>query len=396
MSDGTRYLLYTNECVGLGHLRRALTLADAITARDDDANVLIITGSSLVPGYRLPDRVDTVKLPLLGRNETGKHRARSLAVGLGDIHGLRSEIALTAARSFAPDVVVVDKTPIGLGGELVDTLEELLGTSCPMVLGLRDIEDDQARVRRAWEGAGMRRAIERYYDSILVYGPEGSASAIACMGWDDLTVPVHHVGYVGAPLPADRPGDLPDGYVVVTAGGGADGFPLLSAYLEAIALDPLPFPSVVVTGPLMPSADVDRLRALAAGKNVLLYEVRIDMPAVIAGSRAVVSMAGYNTVSEALRAGKRALLVPRVRPSSEQWLRASALAELGLADMLHPHELVPAVLRPELDRLLDPGRARPHGVEAKGAERAAELLAELAGEARSGAGAPFAAAVAGR
>ena len=38
------------------------------------------------------------------------------------------------------------------------------------------------------------------------------------------------------------------------------------------------------------------------------------------------------------------LLVPRIKPRREQWLRAVRLAELGLADCLHPDELSPARL----------------------------------------------------
>ena len=64
-----------------------------------------------------------------------------------------------------------------------------------MVLGLRDIEDNPARVRRAWGAPGLRAAIERCYDAVLVYGPGSTPDAIDCTGWD-LEVPVRHVGYV--------------------------------------------------------------------------------------------------------------------------------------------------------------------------------------------------------
>ena len=103
------------------------------------------------------------------------------------------------------------------------------------------------------------------------------------------------------------------------------------------------------------------------------------MEYVIVGARAVVSMAGYNTVSELMRARKPALLVPRSGPSQEQLIRARSLMATGLQDMLHPAELSPATLRRSLDRLLTRrfvGEVPPHY---NGTERAARILAEMAG-----------------
>ena len=81
----------------------------------------------------------------------------------------------------------------------------------------------------------MREAVERYYDAVLVYGPPWTPDALDALGWRDLPA-------AGAPRRLRRPpgasdagrGDLPDDYLLVTAGGGADGFaccsrPLLDA-----------------------------------------------------------------------------------------------------------------------------------------------------------------------
>jgi predicted glycosyltransferase len=164
----------------------------------------------------------------------------------------------------------------------------------------------------------------------------------------------------------------------VTVGGGADGFGVVSAFLRAARLAPLPCPAVVVTGPLMPAADVAAARRLAAGLDVRVFELRTDMEAVVAGARAVVAMAGYNTVSELLRARKPALLVPRVRPSREQLIRAQALADGGRAALLHPDELTPRRLRDALDALLARGEQPGELADGDGAARAAALLGGLA------------------
>jgi predicted glycosyltransferase len=372
-----RFLFFTNECVGLGHLRRTVSLAHGLAEVDEDATSLIVTGAPLAPDERLPTRVDTVKLPQLGRDARGAHRAHRLDVELERVRSLRAQLALAAAETFQPDVAIVDKTPRGLGGELVPALEALRRDSCRIVLGLRDVEDGREAVRRDWDDS-VREAVLRYYDAILVYGPPSTPDALEALGWSDLPLPVHHVGYVGRSVASALPGDLPHDYLLATAGGGADGFRLLATMLEAAALAPLGLPLVVVAGPMMPPAQVDRLRALARDVDADVTVFRGDMDAVVGRATAVVSMAGYNTVSELLRAGKRALLVPRTHPSEEQLLRAQIVAAAGLANMLRPEELTARRLRDELEVILS---GRPPAVDEAlylGTARAADLLAELA------------------
>jgi predicted glycosyltransferase len=101
------------------------------------------------------------------------------------------------------------------------------------------------------------------------------------------------------------------------------------------------------------------------------------MDRLLAGARAVVGMAGYNTVAEVLRARRPALFVPRTRPGEEQLVRARAVAGLDGYAMLHPDDLAPETVRAAVGRLLEapaPG-APPDAFE--GADRAAALLAAL-------------------
>jgi predicted glycosyltransferase len=372
------YLLFTNECVGLGHLRRALSVAVAITERNLEATALIVTGAPIELAHPLPPRVDTVKLPLIARDSSGEQRAGRLAIGLPDVRDLRSQLALAAARSFAPAVAIVDKAPLGLGDELAPALEWLHRAGTKLVLGLRDIEDAPARVRREWERPLVRATFEHLYDAVVVYGPEGTEEhALACLDWDT-TLPVHHVGYVASPPTEPGPAHEDD-YVLATAGGGADGAAMLATFLDAVRLEPLPVPALLVTGPLMPEHDVRELHARAEGLDVTVETFRPGLDAAIASARGVVSMAGYNTVSELLRTGRPALLVPRTRPSREQCVRAEHLRAAGRADVLHSDELDARRMRDALDRLLATAPHEPNEGHS-GATRTAELLAELARE----------------
>jgi predicted glycosyltransferase len=383
-SDGIRALFITNECAGLGHLRRSITLARAVTDRDDDATALIVTGSSALGSFELPRRVDTVKLPVFRREADGTLYAATLGVDMPMIESLRSEILRSTAMAFDPDVVVVDKTPLGLRGELVPMLEELRNRGrSRIVLGLRNVEDEPARVRAAWSEANTMAAVERYYDCAVVYGPANSTGdALSCLDGVPMPIPVTHVGFVGNSPASTPPDDLPAGYLLVTVGGGSDGYDVIDAVLDAELHAPLPFPTVIVTGPLMPADEVARLANRCDGEHIRLFEFRHDMAQVLAGARAVVTMAGYNTVSEVLQTGVPALVIPRVRPSAEQLIRANELVAFGLADMLHPDAITPEAMWQAVQHTAGRGRRPIDSADYRGAERMADLLVELTDERR--------------
>ena len=380
MKHASRFLLFSNEAVGLGHLKRALAITGRLARTDPDATSLIVTGSPVQVVFDLPPRVEVMTLPTLMRDGNGAHHARRLALDAPDVARLRGNIARAAALAFEPDCAVVDRLPLGLEGELGPTLEALRASGCRLVLGLRDIEDDPAKVRRAW-GPDVRGAIRRLYDHVLVYGPDSPGlDAIDCLHWDadNLPVPVHHVGYVGGGTNGSGPADATGDYVLATVGGGSDGYAVLATFLEALRLEPLPCPAIVVTGPLMSGEEVERLQALADGLAAQVWRFRPHLDALIARARAIVCMAGYNTVAEVMRARRPALLVPRTVPSTEQLLRASELARRGLQDVLHPDDLSAPAMRGALGRVLARPRPPLEDEHYRGTERTAEILAGLA------------------
>jgi predicted glycosyltransferase len=380
MTRARRFLLFSNEAVGLGHLTRTIAITARLARTDLHATSLIVTGSPVQALFELPPRVEAVTLPTLTRDGNGRHRSRRLALGPGEVARLRSTIARATALAFEPDCAVVDRFPLGLDGELAPVLEALRASGCKLVLGLRDIEDDPAEVRRTW-GPDLRDAIRDLYDLVLVYGPPSPPlDAFDCLEWDadSLLVPVVHVGYVGGGARRSGLDDLPEDYVLATVGGGSDGFAVLATFVAALRLEPLPCAAVVVTGPLMSREEGERLEELADGLDIRVCRFRPNLEGLIGRARAVVCMAGYNTVAEVMRARRPALLVPRVRPISEQLLRAQELARRGLQDVLHPSDLSPATMRAALDRLLE--RPEPPFEEAhfRGTEHTADLLAGLA------------------
>jgi predicted glycosyltransferase len=73
---------------------------------------------------------------------------------------------------------------------------------------------------------------------------------------------------------------------------------------------------------------VSRLRLAEA----ITFDARIET--LMERAAGIVAMGGYNTFCEILSFDKPALIVPRMRPRREQFIRASRAADLGLATML--------------------------------------------------------------
>ena len=376
-----RILMYSHDSYGIGHLRRTLALAEAFVEEDPSNNVLILTGSTLSGAYQMSKGIDFVKLPSAVKLDNGVYEPSKMSISFELLADLRSQLILSAAESFEPDVFLVDKAPLGMKGEVEETLE-YLRTESPrtlLVLGLRDVMDDPGRVRASWRRSQMFESIERFYELILVYGPREVYDPLPEYGLAPETLDrTHYVGYVGRRTPATT-SELPfePGCVLVTAGGGGDGYRIMESYLQGLRLREPEFDSLVVTGPLMEDADRRCLEKLAAGLRVRLLEFRPDMDRLVYGAGAVVAMGGYNTTIELLASRKPSVIVPRVEPRVEQLIRAEQLSALGLVEMIHPDDLCPERMRNTVEELLKRGpRSSGPAIDFSGAARTVEMISE--------------------
>ena len=135
--------------------------------------------------------------------------------------------------------------------------------------------------------------------------------------------------------------------MLVTAGGGEDGYALMSTYVEAAVELSRKFStrSLMVAGPELAPAQATALHEAAQRRgNIRVVEFTDDMLSYMNAADVVVSMAGYNTICELLTLRKRAVIVPRVKPVQEQKIRAERMAELSVFQMIHPDHLSPRAL----------------------------------------------------
>jgi predicted glycosyltransferase len=352
-----------------------------IAELDPSTSVLVVTGSDVASQFELGDGTDILELPSVSKVSNGVYAARRLRVGARAVHRLRAEILTATVRSFRPHAMVVDKSPLGAGGELAGALEALHDVGGRAVLGLRDVLDDPETVATEWTPDAVP-AILAHYSRVLVYGTEGFLDPLAANGLPDAIRELSaYCGYVVNEPPESIAVPWREGggsVVLATVGGGEDGAALLEAFVRAAA--GAPWRGVAVAGPMVRPAAFSRLAAIGAHAGVRVVAFVPELAGWFAAADAVVSMGGYNSLLEAISTGVPIVCVPRVQPRVEQLIRARAFAERGLLHLLEPDRLGPTALRAAIDAALADGRdpARAELLDHGGADRAARELLELA------------------
>ena len=342
--DGARLLIYSHDAFGLGHLRRCQLIAQSLVNRFEDLSILIVSGSPIIGSFNFPARVDFVRIPGIVRRYEGEFVSRSLQLDINQTLKIRSEIIWRTAELFQPDLFLVDKEPTGICDEIVDILPRFQNTHTRLIVGLRDVMDAPDMLRQEWNARKcVVPALEDYYDEIWVYGMREMWQPLTGI---DVSEDVHrkmiYTGYLQRTVPdklrrhpiveAGAP------YLLVTPGGGGDGFGLVDWVLRAYEADHrLPWRPVFVFGPLMDFKQqkqlmtrVDKLTRARA----ISFDSKFEI--LMANAAGVISMCGANTFGEILSFDQKAVVVPRCRPREEQLLRAREAERLGLIKMLGP------------------------------------------------------------
>ena len=360
MIEAPRLLLYSHDTFGLGHLRRNCKIANALAAAFPHARILIATGSQKAGSFALDERIELVRLPGIYKVTDGSYHSGESGRSRQMVLEERSRIIARAAMTLRPHIFIADKEPLGLLGELEETLHILRAFGTHLVLGVRDVLDEPDILRQEWEKKRITPQIEDLYDAFWVYGPTGFHDPLA--GLDLASSVVERTRFLGfidalswpASLPDPTPA-LPEEYLLVTAGGGGDGFELMSAVVAAYERDPgIPLPGVFLLGPFMESPDAQEIKRRAAavpGSTVIDFAAAPEP--LLAGASGVVAMCGYNTFCEVLGQDKPALFIPRERPRLEQFIRASHASELSLCSMIRSEDALsdPLALARALRRL---------------------------------------------
>lgn len=378
-----RLLFHCQHALGLGHLARSLALADGLRERFD---VTLLNGGRFPAGTAVPAGVRVVNLDPLGHDADYQLVSHDPSVTVDQAMARRRATVLAELDRVDPHVVVVELFPFGrkkFRFELEPLLEAVHAASPGrprVVCSLRDILVNQRRDQAGHDERAARHA-NRWFDLVLVHADPGFATLEESFRpATPLEVPVRYTGFVsaedGPPVPAGPALDR----LLVSAGGGMAGGPLVSLAAEAAAtvLRVTGLTTTIVAGPFLPDVDRSRLHTMAAAEPALTVVDQVgDLAAEIARSAVSLSQCGYNTTMDLLRARRPALVVPFAEGrEDEQERRAERLARLGAVRVADQRELTVQRLAAEVADLAD-AAPPPIPLDLDGRRTSARLMAEL-------------------
>jgi predicted glycosyltransferase len=375
--------IHVQHLLGIGHLRRAATLARACAGAG--LEVTLVSGGRAVPGLD-PGAARLVQLPPARAADESFRTLLDDAGAPVDAawEARRRELLLAAFAAARPRVLVLEMFPFGrrrLAFELMPLIEAAAATqpAVTIVCSLRDILVQKRKLGRDERTAEL---IETWFDHVLVHGDPDLVRLDRTFGLAPrIADRLHYTGYVAEPAaprggtPGAGLGEVP-GEVLVSAGGGAVGARLLGCALEARPLTTVrEAPWRLLAGD---NLEQERFDALVQGAppGVTVERARPDFATLLANCRLSISQAGYNTVVSVVQAGVRAVLVPFAGGAeNEQGLRAELLRRRGAVQVVDERALEPGRLAEAVDMAAQGAPASSAGIDLSGAERSAALIA---------------------
>jgi predicted glycosyltransferase len=387
-------VMYSHDTYGLGHIRRTMAIASQL--KDDNTNVLILTGSPIAGRFDFPEHIDFVRIPGMIKKTNEEYLPLSIKINPQHALNIRKNIITATVKTFQPHLLIVDKEPLGLKKEIFATLK-WLKRCCPKtrtVLGLRDIIDDSETTIDTWRAKNIYTILEDYYSEIWIYGKQSYYDPIREY---DIADKIRHkfffTGYIPRQIITEKEAlrerkrnriSPQEKLVVVTTGGGGDGYPVVDAYLAMLESKtaPSPFRSIVITGPFMPKDQRRNIFNRAKKLQVTVFHFYRQMEKILAAADLVISMGGYNTLCELMSQKTVSLLVPRETPRLEQTIRARCFKERNLVDYIPWSALTPRLLGERVCALLEcpePYRAAMEHFEMAGFDVMHERIASFKG-----------------
>ena len=358
-------LMYSHDTYGLGHIRRTMAIASHLLG--PRINILILTGSPIAGRFSFGERIDFVRIPGMIKKTNDEYLPMSIKINPRHALDIRKNIITATAKTFQPHLFIVDKEPLGLKKEVLPTLQWLrrCRPDTRTILGLRDIMDDAETVKKDWREKKVYDHLEKLYSEIWIYGIQDFYDPIDEYEISDaISRKIHFTGYIPRKIPGkDAVNKIkkelglksPEKLVVVTTGGGGDGYRVMDTYLatlESFSNQP-PFKSVLITGPFMPKEERRDVFKRARRLGVRTYHFYRQMEKIFSAADIVVSMGGYNTLCEILGQGTISLVIPRETPRQEQIIRARAFHRQNLVDYISWSDFSADRLRQKLFDLLE-------------------------------------------
>lgn len=331
---------------------RTMMMASHLAEKLADCSILVLTDLAIIGRFNFPQNVDYVHLPGVVNKLNSPQHAGNLNISLDDALTIRRKITKSTAKTFNPDFFIVDRDLFGIQEEMSRILsfvrEHLPKTK--LIWGVSDVIGDPDVVRRDWIRKDFYQVLEQYCDEIWIYGVKEIFDQIRHYQMPAaIANKCYYTGYLRPSNPTSnrvhkdiaRLNENKKPYVLITAGSGASGSALIDNYLRSLegAGDSLPYQSLIVTGPMMPTRDKLLLKERAQKlPGVIFHRFSKHVLQYVKHAQLAVCNGGYNVLCEILSSRKKAVFAPPFAPPNEHLLRAEIFQKLGVIKHLHPRE----------------------------------------------------------
>jgi predicted glycosyltransferase len=369
-------LQYSN---GVGHLVRCSAIAKSLSSI---SHVTLLSGGTPIEGYSAPSAVDFVQLPALRWDFVAGASPQPDRSGmtLARTEQMRSEILVEHYLRTRPQIVITEWFPFAPErfGETLNALFDVISKERKKPIVLCSIRSTpsakmwNSRTDPAW----VNRQLRDHFSGVL-HHVDAKLIPLAALGSYERTalsgVPVWQTGFVRRPSTRTDYGRPSNGLLLTVGGGSAVGARLLRRWVKAArAGSPELFPINAVCGPQMDAGDRKDVRAEQAA-NIAVHDRVDNLDELIGSSRAIVCLAGYNTLVEALSLGKPVLAFPN-NELGDQPFQLNALHSQGMllrADQSQSEHEITALMNDLIN-------FRPqHPIDYNGANRSVEIVRHL-------------------
>ncbi|MDP2905022.1 MAG: radical SAM protein [Candidatus Omnitrophota bacterium] len=327
-------LFYYHHFGGLGHGSRIRALCRALKQEFPVYRLYVINSGKPQPELGINRYAKVFNLPPFTAR-SGLFRGLHAESGVLPTFHRRRALLGRILKACAPELVIIEHFPFGrnaLEEEIIFLLKELRMARIPAYAAVRDIVCRDVSSRELKKRLFWFKAFFCHADKKMGFiHPFGHLAELE-----------RKIILTGRVMDVQRPDTASEKRrlgiikrnvknIIVSTGGGIDGSEIIRKAIEAKALvdEHTRTAMLAVTGP---SCDGDIYRNLAdlAGRNngVMLERYLADLPRYIRAADLYITMAGYNSVNNALWSKTNTLFFPR-RTDREQVKRCSFYKNAG-------------------------------------------------------------------
>lgn len=230
MTGRKRLIFYSQHLVGVGHHFRNRQIIRALA---DEYDVYFIDGGRSVLGATLPASVQTYHLTPVFKDLTSGCLTSETGYDIQTVLKTRKQALNRVVARICPDIFIIEYFPFArweLAGELLTAIYKArsINSNIRIICSLRDVP------RRTQNDELVYSILNHHFNALLIHAdPQLTRLEDHFPHTNRIHIPVHYTGYVVEPLKDVDRGFQKQNSVLVSAGGGVDGYDLIKPCIKA-------------------------------------------------------------------------------------------------------------------------------------------------------------------